>query len=154
MSEKIELNYGNPDLKQSLIFPLYLCSKELTRRYNHVLKEFDITYTQYLVLMYFFKEKTSNLKRIGDVMLLDSSTLTPLLRNLEKKGLIKKKRLVKDERNLVITLTEKGKKLEDKLSKIPEKMRDEVNLEDEEIVEMHRLLLKVLTNIREKEEKK
>ena len=126
MTEFEQLKYPTLDLKTSLVFPLYLCSKELTRRYNQVLKEYDITYTQYLVLMYFFKEKTSNLKRIGDVMLLDSSTLTPLLNKLEKKGIITKKKQVKDERNLVITLTEKGQSLENKLQIIPKQMKKEI----------------------------
>ena len=59
------MEYPNNDLKVSIVFPLYLCSKEVIRKYSDYLKEFDLTYTQYLVLMYFIGEKQSNLKRIG-----------------------------------------------------------------------------------------
>lgn len=104
----MNIDYPNNDLRKSVVFPLYLSSKELIRIYMKYLKEYDLTYTQYIVLMYFKDIKESNLKRIGKVMMLDSSTLTPLLNKLENKGLITKKREEKDERNLIIKITKKG----------------------------------------------
>ena len=58
--------YPNNDLKTSIVYPLYLVSKEIIRKYNELLKEYDITYTQYIVLMYFFHTKKSNLKDSSD----------------------------------------------------------------------------------------
>ena len=75
-------------LKNQLCFPIYLCSKELIRKYTPLLKEFDLTYTQYIVMMYFWEKEKSNVKDIGKTIMLDSSTLTPLLKKLEKRGIL------------------------------------------------------------------
>lgn len=139
--------YSNNDLKTSIVYPLYLVSKEIIRKYNELLKEYDITYTQYIVLMYFFHTKKSNLKDVGKVMMLDSSTLTPLLKKLEKKGLITREKSAKDERNLDITITEKGLSLEKELQKVRKKMKKICNMTTEETEEIHKLLYKLLDTI-------
>ena len=139
----------NLDLKTSIVFPLYLCSKEVIRKYSDFLKEYDLTYTQYLVLMYFIGEKQSNLKRIGRTLLLDSSTLTPLLKKMEKKGFIVRGKSLEDERNLTISITKKGLALEEKLKKIPVKIKEILNMDDDEIELLHKLTYKMLNNLME-----
>ena len=101
-------------LKNQLCFPIYLCSKEIIRRYAPLLKELDLTYTQYIVMMYFWEKKQSNMRDLGRALLLDPSTLTPLLVKLEVKGNITKAKSKLDGRNLDITITDKGAKLEKK----------------------------------------
>ena len=109
-------------LKNQLCFPIYLCSKEIIRKYTPWLEEIDLTYTQYIVMMYFWEKEKSNVKEVGKTLLLDSSTLTPLLKKLENKGFITRVRSTIDERNLEVQITKKGRELKDKAKLIPEKM--------------------------------
>ncbi len=137
-------------LQEQLVFPMYLCSKEVIRKYSLLLDEIDLTYTQFIVMLYFWERKSSNVKDLGNTILLDSSTLTPLLKKLEKKGLITRTKSSVDERNLVLELTQKGKNLKKKAMDIPAKMAEICNLEDEEIETLRKILYKLLVNIEEK----
>lgn len=146
--------YENLKLENQILFPFYLCSKELIRRYSIYLEEIDLTYTQFIVMSFFWEKKTSNVKELGKIMLLDSSTLTPLLKKLESKELIKRERNAKDERNLVLTLTKKGEKLVSKAAGLTDKMRKELSIkkEDEQIVRKSLMeLLSVILRYREEE---
>ena len=134
-------------LKNQLCFPIYLCSKEIIRKYTPLLDELDLTYTQYIVMMYFWEVEKSNVKEIGNTLLLDSSTLTPLLKKLEAKGYITRVRSTVDERNLEVTITDKGKKLKSKALSIPDKMGKCVNLTKKEASTLYSLMYKVLMNI-------
>ena len=134
-------------LKNQLCFPIYLCSKEIIRKYTPWLDELDLTYTQYIVMMYFWEKEKSTVKDIGKALLLDSSTLTPLLKKLEKKGYISRIRSTTDERKLEVSITIEGKKLKDKAKHIPEKMGKCINLSEKEINDLYTLILKVLMNV-------
>ena len=134
-------------LENQICFPIYLCSKEIIRRYTPWLKELDLTYTQYIVMMYFWEKEKSNVKEIGNTLLLDSSTLTPLLRKLESKGYITRDRSKVDERNLEVMITDKGKKLKNKALSIPEKMGKCIDLSKEEATTLYKLMYKVLMNV-------
>lgn len=119
-------------LEKQLIFPMYLCSKEVIRIYSTLLRKVDLTYTQFVVMMYFWKRKTSNVKELGKIMLLDSSTLTPLLKKLEKKGLITRTKSTVDERNLVLELTKKGIDLKKEAMQIPPIIKEKCKLTESE----------------------
>lgn len=134
-------------LDEQLSFPIYLVSKEIIRKYTPWLDKLDLTYTQYIVMMYFWEREKSNVKEIGKILLLDSSTLTPLLKKLEKKGFITREKSSVDERNLEVTLTEKGRKLKEKAKNIPEKMKARIDLSENEIKTLFTLMNKVLRNI-------
>lgn len=151
--EDKKIKYPNSDLKTSIVYPIYLVSKEITRKYNELLAEYDVTYTQYLVLNYFFEIKSSNLKSIGKVMMLDSSTLTPLLKKLEKKGYIVRNKSLTDERNLQIDITEEGLALKPKLKMVRKKIKKICNMTEEEVEAMHKLLFKLLDTIIEENNK-
>lgn len=131
-------------LENQLCFPLYVCSKEIVRRYKPLLDEIDLTYTQYIAMMALWQNNECNVKELGEALYLDSGTLTPLLKKLEGKGYIQRIRAKDDERNLVVKLTANGKKLEDKASKIPAQMGQCVNLNPKDAKELKRLLDKVL----------
>ena len=141
--------YDNLKLKNQLCFPIYLCSKEIIRKYTPLLNELNLTYTQYIVMMYFWEVEESNLKDLGKTLMLDSSTLTPLLKKLELKGYIERKRSFTDERNLVIKLTKEGISLRNKAIDIPSKMGKCVNLSDSEAKTLYSLIYKVLLNVEE-----
>lgn len=143
----MENKYDKLKLKNQLCFPIYLCSKELVRKYNSVLKDYDLTYTQYIVMLYLWEINEVNVTTLGSAMLLDSSTLTPLLKKMEKKGYIKRERLIEDERNLIIKLTKKGILLKDKVLDVPDKISKCLNLNDNESGELYKLIYKSLINI-------
>lgn len=143
--------YDSLLLKNQLCFPIYLCSKEIIRKYTPLLDEIDLTYTQYIVMMYFWEKEKSNVKDLGRALLLDSSTLTPLLKKLEHKGYITRVRSSIDERNLDLTITKKGMDLRDKAMSIPKKMGKCINLTEDEAEVLYKLSYKVLINTQKEE---
>ena len=148
----MEDKYEKIKLKNQLCFPIYLCSKEIIRKYTPVLDKLNLTYTQYIVMMYFWENKQSNVKELGKTLLLDSSTLTPLLKKLEAKGYLTRKKSTIDERNLVLELTELGESLKDEALIVPDEIGKCINLDENEAKTLYSLLYKVLIGI-EKEEK-
>ncbi len=139
-------------LENQLCFPLYLCSKEIIRKYTPILEKLNLTYTQYIVMMYFWEKEKSNVKEISKTLLLDSSTLTPLLKKLEKKGYITRVRSSIDERNLEIEITKEGKNLKNKALSIPEQIGKCIDITEDEAKALYSLLYKILINV-EKENK-
>ena len=134
-------------LKNQLCFPLYVCSRELTRRYQPLLEAINLTYTQYVVMMYFWEKGSASLKDVSRALLLDPSTLTPVLKKLEAKGFLSRARDPQDERSLAITLTEEGRRLQDEALAIPGKIGGCVGLSEDEAVQLGKLIEKVLNNI-------
>lgn len=131
-------------LENQLCFPLYACSKEVIRRYRPYLDELELTYTQYLAMMVLWEEKKCNVKRLGEKLFLDSGTLTPVLKSLESKGYVARRRTSADERVLEVVITEKGEALKEKAVSVPEKVAGCVRLSADESKELYRLLYKVL----------
>lgn len=136
-------------LENQLCFPLYACSKEVIKKYKPILDELDLTYTQYITMMVLWEYGSINVKKLGDMLFLDSGTLTPLLKKLESKGYITRNRDTNDERNLIITITVDGEKLKDKAKYVPEKIGKCIPLTNEEAIELYRLLYKLLGKIGE-----
>ena len=147
----MDSKYDSLTLKNQLCFPIYLVAKEITKRYSYLLEELDLTYTQYIVMMYFWEKEKSNVKEVGNILLLDSSTLTPLLKKLEVKGYITRSRSLADERNLIVSVTDKGLKLRDKALNIPVEMTKCVDLEEEEAKTLYEITNKILKNITKEE---
>ena len=143
----MEDKYEALKLKNQLCFPIYLCAKEIQRRYTPYLDRLNLTYTQYVVMMYFWEHGSSNVKAIGETLLLDPSTLTPLLKKLEAKGYLTRARSREDERNLVIELTESGEALKEQAVEIPAQMGKCLALSEEEAESLYKILYKVLLNI-------
>ena len=131
-------------LENQLCFPLYVCAKEIVRRYKPFLDEIGLTYTQYIAMMVMWEHREITSKRMGEYLYLDSGTLTPVLKSLEKKGLVERARSKEDERNLILTLTKAGESLKDEAVKIPGKMFTCVNLDKESGAELYGLLHKLL----------
>lgn len=134
-------------LENQLCFPLYACSKEVVKKYKPFLDEIDLTYTQYIAMMVLWEKKTLNVKTLGECLYLDSGTLTPLLKKLEKQNLVTRERSQEDERNLIVTITEKGEALKEKAVTIPEKLGKCINLSSEEARTLYQLLYKLLDKI-------
>ena len=142
------MEYDILKLQNQLSFPIYLCAKELTNRYDTILKELNLTYTQYIVMMYFWEIKSSNVKELSRALLIDPSTLTPLLKNLEKKGYVTRKKSPTDERNLLITVTEQGLALKKKAIDIPKRVSRHLGITGEEAKYLYIVICKIIKNIK------
>lgn len=122
--------FGALKLGNQLCFPLYVCSKEIVKRYKPFLDEIGLTYTQYITMMAVWEHEELSVKELGELLFLDSGTLTPVLKTLEKKGLLSRKRSSEDERILIVTLTESGTKLKEQAVEVPFKMQGCMSIDE------------------------
>lgn len=136
-------------LKNQLCFPLYAASREVIKQYRPYLDAMNLTYTQYIAMMVFWEEQKINVKALGKKLFLDSGTLTPVLKSLEAKGLIRRFRCAEDERVLIAELTEQGVKLREQAKSVPQKAAGCMKLSQQEAMELYRLLYRILDTIRE-----
>lgn len=134
-------------LGNQLCFPLYVCSKEIVKRYKPFLDEIGLTYTQYIAMMAVWEHEELSVKELGALLFLDSGTLTPVLKTLEKKGLLSRKRSSEDERILIVTLTESGTKLKEQAVEVPFKMQGCMSIDEKDTAELYRILHTVMENI-------
>ena len=131
-------------LENQLCFPLYACAKEIVRRYTPLLEPLGLTYTQYIAMMVMWKHKSISVRDMGKLLFLDSGTLTPMLKKMEKAGWIQRKRSERDERMVILTITARGEELHDKAAEIPSKMARCVALENDDALQLYSLLNKLI----------
>lgn len=136
--------YEGLKLENQLCFPLYACSRLVIKKYHPVLSELDLTYTQYIAMLVLWEVRSLSVKELGCRLFLDSGTLTPLLKSMEAKGLIRRFRSSEDERVLIAEITDEGMALREKAADIPEKVGGCIKLEAQEAAELYRLLYKLL----------
>lgn len=141
--------YASIRLENQLCFPLYAVSKEIIRRYKPSLDKLDLTYTQYITMMVMWENGTMNVKELGEKLYLDSGTLTPVLKKLESKGYITRKRSREDERSLIVSITEGGEKLRDRALEVPKEMACNIRLTDEEVRCLYTILYKLIGEFEE-----
>lgn len=137
-------DYSALKLENQLCFPLYAASKEVVRRYRPFLEKLDLTYTQYITMMVMWEEKEISVKELGEKLFLDSGTLTPLLKSLEQKGYVSRHRSEKDERVLIVSVTDKGSELKKEAVDVPFQMGSCIKLTREEALTLYKLLYKLL----------
>jgi len=131
-------------LNNQICFPIYSVSRLITKAYKPFLEEMGLTYPQYLVLLVLWENDNISMNKIGEKLLLNTNTLSPLVKRMEKMELLQRKRSDKDERNVFIQLTEKGKKLKNTAVPIPEKLLNTLLTEDVTLTEI--MLLKDTLN--------
>ena len=131
-------------LENQLCFLLYASSREIIKKYHEPLKEIDLTYTQYITMMVLWEKKIINVKELGEILFLDSGTLTPVLKGLEKKKYITRTRNKEDERVVIVELTTEGKNLKEKAVNIPPLIANCISLEQDEALILYKLLNKML----------
>ena len=136
--------YYKIKLENQICFPLYAASREMIKQYKPFLDEIDLTYTQYIAMMVLWEKKSTNVKDLGEALYLDSGTLTPLLKKLEAKGLLTRKRSTLDERSLDVTITAAGEALREKALEVPDLAAQCANLEPKEAEALYRILYKML----------
>ena len=137
-------NYNSLKIDNLLCFPLYACSKEMIKIYTPYLEKLGLTYTQFITMAVLWEQKSLTVKELGKHLYLDSGTLTPLLKKLEEKGFVTRRRSLEDERSLIVTITEKGELLKIEAADIPNKVLDRIRIsaEDSEAIStiLHRAL--------------
>ncbi|MDD6919937.1 MAG: MarR family transcriptional regulator [Eubacteriales bacterium] len=136
--------YPQLKLSNQLCFPLYAVSKEIVRAYTPLLKPLDLTYTQYIVMMALWEVKRATVSELGKMLYLDSGTLTPVLKKMEKKGLLARERDTIDERRLFVSLTSEGEAMQEKAADIPALMSECFDISEDDAKTLHNLLQKVL----------
>ena len=136
--------YDSLKLENQLCFPLYACARAAIKLYKPHLDKLELTYTQYITMMVLWEKNHLTAKELGDILFLDSGTLTPLLKKMEAKGLLTRKRSAADERSLIITVTDAGMALRDKALTIPEEMTACLTISPEEALTLYRTLYRLL----------
>jgi DNA-binding MarR family transcriptional regulator len=138
--------YEQLKLDNQLCFPLYSLSKEITNQYRPFLEAIDLTYPQYLVMMVLWEKDSLSVNEIGQRLHLDSGTLTPLLKRLEQKQLLKRERASDDERRVTITLTDTGNALQQQAKDIPAKMAERMVMSEEEATVLRNVVKRLTSN--------
>ena len=127
-------------MENQLCFPLYACAKEVVRRYREPLEALNLTYTQYIVMMVLWEFGGMTEGELGKKVHLDSGTLAPLLKRLDKQGYIQRIRPENNERKLFLSLTEQGEALREKAKAVPAAMQGCIPLEREDLLLLKSLL--------------
>ena len=140
--------YAGLKLENQICFPLYAASRLVIKQYRPLLDELGITYTQYITMRVLWEYKKLNVKELGEKLLLDSGTLTPMLKSLEQKGYVLRSRSKADERVLLVEITEKGQALKQKAKDIPKMVSGCVKLENEEAFLLYKLLYKLIDELK------
>lgn len=144
--------YEQLKLKNQLCFPLYACAKEVVRLYTPYLDPLGLTYTQYITMLVLWEKKLVSVKSLGELLWLDSGTLTPLLKKLESKGLVTRSRSKEDERSVEIGLTDAGSALAEQAAEVPAKVGSCLKIPPEEAAALYTLLQKTLKRLKESDE--
>ncbi|SDY31835.1 DNA-binding transcriptional regulator, MarR family [Salimicrobium album] len=139
-------------LENQICFSLYATTREMTKLYRPLLADLDITYPQYLVLLALWDSSPLSVKELGGRLYLDSGTLTPMLKRMEKVGLIERYRSREDERKVLIGLTKEGRDAEHKAACIPDLLLENIDMNEDEILQLQHTLQRMLEGAREKGE--
>ena len=134
-------------LEHQLCFPLYVASREVIRLYHPHLSALDLTYTQYIAMMALWEAGSMSVKALGERLYLDTGTLTPLLKGMEKKGLITRRRSEADERSVTVAPTEAGLALREQALAIPEKVGGCLPLAAEDTAKLYSLLHQLMEKL-------
>ena len=135
--------YESIRLRNQICFPLYACAKEIIRQYREPLAELNLTYTQYIVMMVLWESGSITEGELGKTVRLDSGTLAPLLKRLERQGYITRVRLESNERKLMVSLTEAGENLKDRA------VEGCIDMPREELLQLKSLLEKAIKSMEE-----
>ena len=134
-------------LNNQFCFVLYAASRKMIQQYTPMLKVLDLTYTQYIVLLVLWEHHKLPVKKLGEYLMLDTGTLTPLLKKLEKKELITRTRSAEDERSVLIELTDKGEELKSDASRLSPELLCSIPLDSKKIVDMREGLRSFLVDL-------
>lgn len=124
-------------LDHQVCFALHAASRAFTGVYRGLLKELNLTYPQYLVMLVLWEQGDTPVKRLGERLRLDSGTLSPLLKRLEAAGLVTRERSTRDERSVQVRLTGEGTALRERAARVPRAIMTATGLTAEEAADLH-----------------
>jgi len=131
-------------LTNQLCFPLYAAARNVTGLYTPWLKPLGLTYTQYIVFLILWERDGISVTEIGEQLMLDNGTLSPLLKKMEKAGYLERRRSREDDRVVLISLTEEGRALQEKVKDLPRKVASCINLPEDKAQLLYGLLYELL----------
>ena len=134
-----------PDLRldTQLCFALYSASRKVTSAYREPLSKMGLTYPQYLVLLVLWEQDHRTVNQLGEALMLDSGTLSPLLRRMENAGFVTRRRSEPDERSVVVSLTDTGRTLEEDAAEMQENLLDSLDMSVRDRLALHGLAQKL-----------
>ena len=132
--------YEQLKLENQICFPIYAASRLITREYQPLLDELGLTYPQYLALLVLWEQDGLPVNEIGQKLLLNTNTVTPLLKRMEAQGLVTRRRSADDERRVIVTLTAQGRALQEQAVAIPAKLVAGLEADDVDEQAFHDML--------------
>ena len=141
-------------LANQLCFPLYAAARSVTGLYTPWLKPLGLTYTQYIVFLVLWEKDGISVTEIGEKLMLDNGTLSPLLKKMEHAGYVERRRCRKDDRIVEITLTDAGRALQERAKDVPGHVAGCIDLPPEKARMLYALLYELLENRKNKPEEK
>lgn len=133
-------------LANQLCFPLYAAARNVTNLYTPWLKPLGLTYTQYIVFLALWEKDGVSVTEIGEKLMLDNGTLSPLLKKMEQAGYVERRRCREDDRVVEITLTEAGRALQEKAKDVPGQVAGCIHLSPQKARMLYALLYELLEN--------
>jgi MarR family transcriptional regulator, organic hydroperoxide resistance regulator len=143
----MEIPAEEKKLERQLCFAVYSTAHAFTRAYKPILDKVGLTYPQYLAMLVLWEKSELPVKTIGEKLDLDSGTLSPLLKRLEQSGLIKRTRDVRDERQVLVSLTPKGDAMRGEVDAIMGSIGEAIGCTLEEMTEIRKLLEGLRSNL-------
>lgn len=134
-------------LENQICFPIYALSRVLTKAYQPYLHALDLTYPQYLVLLLLWEHQALTVKELGEKLLLDSGTLTPLLKRMEQKQWLSRRRDPRDERSVIAALQPAGQALREKACQIPASLTGHLHLSPDELTTLRTQLTQLIDTL-------
>lgn len=121
-------------LDDMVCFPLYAAARAVTRTYADLLDEVGLTYPQYLTMLALWESEPQSVRELGERLMLDSGTLTPLLKRLEAAGHVVRRRDERDERRVLVSVTSRGQELRAEVAEVPARLFAAMGLSMDELV--------------------
>ena len=141
----MEYNYKEAmKIENQLCFPLYAAARAVTSLYTPYLKEMNLTYTQYIVMLVLWEKDGVTVGEICKKLMLDNGTVSPLLKKMSTLGYLERNHIKDDERSVLIYLTEQGRALQEQAKDIPVKVGKCVKLSPEKAKQLYSLLYELL----------
>jgi DNA-binding MarR family transcriptional regulator len=131
-------------LERQVCFALSVAARNVVAVYRPVLEPLGLTHPQYLVMLALWQHGTLSVKELSGLLQLDPGTISPLLKRLEAAGLLRRERDPKDQRNLALALTDKGKALREQAEKIPAGIVERLDMPIDELIDLHGALTRVI----------
>lgn len=147
------MNHDQLKLENQVCFPIYVASRLIIREYQPLLSKLGITYPQYLVMLVLWENDGLTVNQIADKLLLNTNTVTPLLKRIQDQGLLSRERSTEDERRVIVKLTDKGHALKEEAATIPEQLVANLHSDEMSADDLEQMMTQICEVVRHLSEK-